>query len=135
MKKHSTFIGRQKNNFILHVFLVILQRYCKLVVFGTLRLSGFAHQKWYYHLAQNVCVYLQEKKIKKISFILCASMEIFQGYAKLFWVLWACMVALIQNDSIILQKSLTFICMQKIHFIIHFFLRVLYFKESCKLIG
>ena len=59
----KTFNVYQKAKKQLHssVFLVILQGYCKLVVFGTLRLSGYVHQKRYYHLAQNVCVYLHEK--------------------------------------------------------------------------
>ena len=39
-----------------------------------------------------------------------------------------------QNDSLILQKTSMFICMQKIILIIHFFLTILHFKESCNLI-
>ena len=39
------FIRRQKINFILHIFFVILQRYCKLVVLGTLGMPGFVHLK------------------------------------------------------------------------------------------
>ena len=62
-------------------------------------------------------------------------MEILQRYANLFWVIWACLVTLTQNDSIILQKTWMFICMEKIKFIIHLFLTILHFKESCDLIG
>ena len=62
-------------------------------------------------------------------------MEILQRYANLFWVLWACLVTLTQNDSIVLLKTWMFICMQKINFIIHFFLTILHFKEFCNLIG
>ena len=51
----------QKINFILHVFLKILQIYCKLVVLGTFGISRYAHTKWHYHLAENVCFYLQAK--------------------------------------------------------------------------
>ena len=40
-----------------------------------------------------------------------------------------------QNDRIELQKTSMFICMPKIKFIIHFFLEILHFKESCSLIG
>ena len=36
---------------------------------------------------------------------------------------------------IILLKTSMFLCMQKINFIIHFFLTMLYLKESCNLIG
>ena len=63
------------------------------------------------------------------AFIPHSFMEILQRYAKLFWVLWAWLVTLIQNDSITLLKTSMFICMQKIHLIIHFFLTILHFKE------
>ena len=62
-------------------------------------------------------------------------MEILQRYANLFWVLWACLVTLTQNDSITLQKTSMFIFMQKIKFIIQLFLTILHFKESCNLLG
>ena len=73
---------------------------------------------------------------QKINFISHALLEILQRYANfLFWVLWTCLVAHTQNDSINLYKTLMFICMQKTNFIIHFFLEILHFKESCNLIG
>ena len=72
---------------------------------------------------------------QKINFTPHAFMEILQRYTNLFWVLWACMVTLTQNDSITFQKTSIFICMQKINFIIHFFLTILHFKESCNLNG
>ena len=59
LKKPFTFICRQKIKFILHVF---LERYCKLIVLGTLDMSDQANPKWYYHLAENFHVYLQVKK-------------------------------------------------------------------------
>ena len=72
----------------------------------------------------------------KNNFIPHALLEILQRYANfLFWVLWTCLVAHTQNDSINLYKTLMFICMQKTNFIIHFFLEILHFKESCNLIG
>ena len=52
LKKLSTFASRQKNDFTLHIFLEILQRYCKLVVFSTLGMFSYAHPKWYYHLVE-----------------------------------------------------------------------------------
>ena len=131
MKKPSTFISRQKINFILLVFFEILQRYCKLTVFGNLGLSGYAHSQWYYHLVENFCVYLQAK----INFILHAIMKMLHRYVNLFWVLWACLVTLTQNDSITSQKTSMFIFMQKIKFIIQLFLTILHFKESCNLLG
>ena len=50
-------------------------------------------------------------------------------------MLWACLVTLNQNDSIILLKNSMFIWMQKINFMINFFLTILHFKESCNLVG
>ena len=58
-----------------------------------------------------------------------------QRYANLFWVLWACLFLLTQNDSIILRKTSIFICIQNMNCIIPFFLAILYFKEFCNLIG
>ena len=52
MKKPLTFIHRQKINFILYVFLEILQRCCKLVVLGTLGIPGYVHPNWYYQLVE-----------------------------------------------------------------------------------
>ena len=37
-------------NLILHVFVEILLRYCKLVMLGTLGIPGYAHPKWHYQL-------------------------------------------------------------------------------------
>ena len=70
-------------NFILYVFINILQRYCKLLILDTLGMYGYANP----------------------------------------------------NDKINLQKTLMSICMPKLNFIIHFFLGILHFKESCNLIG
>ena len=117
--------------FILHIFIEILQRYCKLVVFSTLDMPGSANPKWYYHLVGIFCVYLQAKNQLHTH----AFMDILQRHASLFWVLWACLVTFTQIDSINLSKTLIFICIQKINFIIHFFLKILQFKESCNLIG
>ena len=63
-------------------------------------------------------------------------LEILQRYANfLFWVLWECLVAHTQYDSINLYKTLMFISMPKINVIIHFFFEILDFKESCNFIG
>ena len=72
---------------------------------------------------------------QKLNFIPHALMEILQRYTILFWILWACLVTITQNDSFVLLKTSMFIFMQKINFIIHFFLTILRFKESCNLIG
>ena len=46
---------------ILHVFLEILQRYCKPFTLGNLAMPGYTHPKWYYQLLKIFCVYLQAK--------------------------------------------------------------------------
>ena len=94
---------------------------------------------------QSDTIVLQETFVficrQKINFIRHTFVQILQRYANLFWVLWTCQFPLTQNDSIILQKTSIFICMQNmnciIHLncIIHFFLSILHFKESCNLIG
>ena len=123
---------RQKIKFILHIFFEILQRYCKLIVLGTLSMSGYENPKWYYWLVENFCVYLQVKN----QFTPHVFLKILQRYANfLLWVLSACLNAHTQNDSINLLKTFMFICMPKTNFTIHFFLEILHFKEFCNLIG
>ena len=117
---------------ILYVFLKILQRYCKVVILGTLSIPGYAHLKRYYHLLENFC--LSDRQ--KINFVSHVFLEILQRYANfLFWVLWVCMAKQTQNHSINLQKTSMSTCTPEINFIIHFFLGILHFKESCNLIG
>ena len=53
----------------------------------------------------------------------------------LFWLLWAFLVMRTQNDGINLWKTSMFICIPKMNFIIHFFLEILHFRESCNLIS
>ena len=45
LKKPLMFICRQKINFILHIFLKLLERYCKLVILGPLHMASYAHPK------------------------------------------------------------------------------------------
>ena len=119
-------------NFILYIFLNIWQRYCKLVILGTLGMPGYAHLKRYYHFVENFC--LSDRQ--KINFVSYVFLEILQRYANfLFRVLCVCMVTQTQNDGMNLQKTLMSICMLKMNFIIHFFLGILHFKDSCNLIG
>ena len=54
----------------------------------------------------------------------------FQRYRKeitnlLFWVIWAYLAAHTKNDSINLKKPFTFICRQRINFILHLCLKIL----------
>ena len=37
-------------------FFMILQRYCKLFILGTLGMPGYTHPKWYYQLVENLCL-------------------------------------------------------------------------------
>ena len=53
------FTCRQKLNFILHIFLEILERYYNLVISGTFDMPGYTHSKSYYQLVENFRVYLQ----------------------------------------------------------------------------
>ena len=99
---------------------------------GTLGKPGYANPKWYYQHVEKLCVHFQAK----YQLHLHAFLEILEGHANcLFWVLWACLVAHIQNDSINLSKTSLFICMPKLNFIIYFFFEKLHLKESCNLIG
>ena len=134
MKKPLTFIHRQKINFILYVFLEILQRCCKLVVLGTLGIPGYVHPNWYYQLVETF-VFISAGKKNQIH-PPCFSGDIAK-ICKLFFflVLWACLITHTQNDSINLYKTSVFSGMSKIHFIVHFFLEILHFKEFCNLIG
>ena len=54
-------ICMQKMTFITHFFLKILQRNSKLAILGTLSMSGDAHPKWYYQLAEKFGVYQTAK--------------------------------------------------------------------------
>ena len=56
------YLTASKNiNFIPLFFLGIMRRYCKLVICGTLGMSGYGHQKWWYQLVENFDVYLHAK--------------------------------------------------------------------------
>ena len=64
---------------------------------GTLGMPGYSNPKRYYQRVENLRVHLQAKnQIHPHTFL-----EILQRYANfLCWVLWACLVALTQNDGI-----------------------------------
>ena len=97
LKKPLKFICSQKIKFVLHAFPEILQRYCKLIVLDTLGMPGYTNPNWYYQLVENFRVYLEAKNQLHSN----AFLEILQRYADfLFRVLWACLVAHTQNDSI-----------------------------------
>ena len=52
---------RQKIKLIPHIFLEMLQKYCKHVILGILQVPDCTYPKWYYQLVENVCIYLQAK--------------------------------------------------------------------------
>ena len=56
-----TFIFRQKINFILDIFLEILQRYCEIIVLGTLVMPDYTNIKWYYQFVENFCLFAGKK--------------------------------------------------------------------------
>ena len=127
--------GKKSTSSLMFSLTYLLQRYCKPVVLGTLSMPGYAHHKWYHHLVENFYVYLQAKNQLRPA---CFYRDIAKIW-NLFWVLSACLGTLTHtlthNDSITLQKTSMFICMQKTNFIIYFFRKILQLRESYKLIG
>ena len=87
-------ICKQKINFILPVFLEILQRYCKVVILSTLGKLGNTNTK-YHHLVENFRVYLQAEEplhppcffrdIAKICKLLVLGTSGMSGYAHPKW--------------------------------------------------
>ena len=65
------------------------------------------------------------KKGKNLLF-LAFSLDVLLRQCKLVCVLWTCLTKTIKKDSIDFLKTLMFIRMQKINFITHFFLEILY---------
>ena len=89
MKKPLMFISRQKINFVLHVFLEILRRYCKFIL-STLGMTGYAHAKWYYQLVGNFCVYLQGKNSTSSPMIFWRYCRDMKTYFQYFGHDWLC---------------------------------------------
>ena len=87
--KNETGSALDWHNFILHLSFEILQRYCKLVVLGTLSMLGNVHQKWYYLLVGNFRVSLQANNQlhpPMLSWSYCKNMPTF--YFKYFGHAW-----------------------------------------------
>ena len=53
LQKTLMFIFMQKNKFIPHLILMILLRYYKLIILGTLGMPGYGHQTGWYQLVVN----------------------------------------------------------------------------------
>ena len=119
----------QKINFITHFFLTKLQGNSKLAILANLGVGGHTYLKWWYQFEEIFEVYLQEKTTSFFTF----SLRYCKDIAKLlFWVLWTCLATHIKSDTIKLLKTL--MSMRKIKIIIHFFLEIWHYKESCNLI-
>ena len=122
--------GQKSSSFFL--FSLRYCRYCELVILGILGKPVYAHCKWYYHSVENFCIYLRAKTQRNPP---CLSGDIAKYVNFLFWILWTCLAMHTQNHNMNLYKTLMFLCMPKINFISYFFLEILYFKESCNMIG
>ena len=136
MKKPLTFICRQKINHQptcspFTLFLIYYKDIVNLLFWVLWACLGTQTQSDTINLQKNFVFFCRQK----INFTPPhLFLEILQRYANLFCVFWACLVAQTQNDSINVYKTSMFICMTKINFIVHFFLEILHFKESCNLI-
>ena len=102
----------------LHIFLEILQRYCELIVLGTLGMPGYT---------------MYSKQVCNITPMLfwryCKDMQ--TAYIGHFGYAWLHRPKMIVSTC----KTSIFICMPKINFTIHFFHEILHFKEYCDLTG
>ena len=130
MKKPLKFICSQKIKFIFHVFLAVLQRYCKLVL-GTLDMSGYTNPKWYYQLVENFHIYLQAKNQLYHHDFLETRKDMQTSFLGWFWHAWLHTPKMIASPC----RRLHVYLHAKINFVIHFLLEVLHFKESCNFIG
>ena len=117
-----------KNNCILPVFLEILQRYCKLVVFGTFGHVWLRTPKVILSSCKTLLSFSAGKKSTSFLMLLWRYCKDMQTYFRYFGHAW------LHSPKMIVSTSM-FICMQKMNFIIHFFLKILQFKESCNGIG
>ena len=95
--KFSCLPACKKIDFIIHIFLEILQKnsfYFEHFILGNWDLSVQTDLKWQYHLEKPFDNYLQAKTI----FILYICFEVLQSLW--FWVLWTCLAIYTQKDTI-----------------------------------
>ena len=98
---------------------------CKLAVFGTLSMSGYAHPKWYYQLVESFCVYLQTKNQLHPSCFYGDIENNMQTYFGSFRQAW------LHSPKMIVSTCRGLSCLsvhKKINFIINLFLKILHFK-------
>ena len=120
MKKFFILTCKQKINFILPVFVEILQIYCKPVILGTLILSPGRK-------LSSLCAGTKRTSSHIFFWRYCKDME-----TSYFGNLGH---ALLRTPKMIKLTCRIFLCMPKTNFMIHFILEIFYFKESCSLIG
>ena len=127
------FICRQKINFESFPY---SWRYCKNIATSLFRVLEHARLCTPKVILSNCRKLLDSSAGKKSTSSPTFFLEILQRYVIfLLWVFWVCLAMNIQNDSINLYNIHSiFIFMPKIHFIIHFTLEIIHFKESCNLI-
>ena len=122
------FICRQKINFESFPY---SWRYCKNIATSLFRVLEHARLCTPKVILSNCRKLLDSSAGKKSTSSPTFFLEILQRYVIfLLWVFWVCLAMNIQN----LYKASIFISMPKIHFIIHFTLEIIHFKESCNLI-
>ena len=89
-------------------------------------LPGYSNPNWYYQLVENFRVNLQAKNLTSAP---CFSRNIARICKLLISGNLGMPGAHTQNDNINLNKTFMFICMPKINFITHFFLRYYILKN------
>ena len=112
---------RQKINFILKVSFEILQRDCKLNIYGTLGTPGYAHPSADKKSTLSLMFFWRYWKIIQTYYF---------GYFGHAWQ---------HTPKIIVSSCRKLQCLSYLHakneLIISFFLEILHFKDSCSLIG
>ena len=73
---------QEKISFIFHIFLKILERYCKFVFSGTLNMPGFAHPRWYYQFVEG----RKSNTHPMIFWRYCKDTQIYFGYFGHVWL-------------------------------------------------
>ena len=132
MKNPLTFICRQKIMFILHVFLEILQRYCKLLFLGTLGIPGYTNPKLILSTCRKLLCPFADKKSTSPFMLFWRYWKDIQTYFGYFGHAW------LHTPKMIVPTCRRLWCVsacQKMNFIIHIFFEILHFKESCNLIS
>ena len=119
----------QKKKIIPHIFLEMLQRYCKLVILRTLEMPGYGQKKRWYQLVESFDIYFHTK----IKFMPHLSFEILLRYCKL--IILSTLVMPLNRHQKKIATTWKRVWFLYVNLIPHFSLEILHFKESCNLIG